>query len=833
MIAAEAPLTTEQSIDLTRLPSIPSSDTSKKNEDTTKATIEYSSREVSPPALLIQQLLQAHYVFGLHHGPSLDELFVRLPRSSFCSTLERYWARFCRGWDVLLHGSPAVDVFGGLKLASGGELGYGVGEEEWGSGEREVLEDLTRRTEGLEDAIVARFGDPPTAEEKAQIKADEAEPWMGNATHPGAPDGVVFSGSGVLQRHSIRDLSLWMRQIYRYGEYAYGVRDNPLRERRKRKRRAPEIDRPSNGGQKTPEPKSPNHDKRQVLRAVQDEAGTEQEDAPDGTSPDISLPVDNRPELHPRVASHDHAATPEETPTTPVDGSKPNIPPPIVTAAERALKNATRNADTSAFKDVDNKAGNSDDAGTTLGIPDQYMKYLTFGLSTLGKTNVKRPSVSRQSSASIASKARPPPKPREKKGAIQEDRDDEAVMASLDPIPDGETLRARLAKQIQQEEKGHFLIGLRGDLDSSADDEEADFTDGSVRNEPGGSRIILRTIQVETTERSNDNPEERRGSLSVEGSNDAAANRLRRLRVLIYVHRPFIYCFLFEKNTSSLQYAEFYRSLHQILSPIRKALLSSTDATKIAQRIESSHVNNASQTDGEKASDTTRNTLPSKGASNSPIFDLIWDPRLLTVHTSIPNIPVPGTPAAEGIFTSLTGRGGADVPSWNRLEALNVHSQVLNTLQSVKNRKNDIERSSKTSRGWWIIWMKVPPSAPALTTNDADSQSPAESVATLRSDQHVAISGGNMAVKEVPQEQPDMHRIAFLVRKASDAPVAAKTSASSSKAVSSLFGNMSLSGWRSEDPTGGSGAGWGPGALAGGIGVDARRYVEGLLSLNR
>ena len=70
----------------------------------------------------------------------------RVGRLLFCSLLERYWTRFATEWDVLLHGNPAVEMYDGIKLANGGELGVGVGEEEWGSGEREVLEDFVRRT---------------------------------------------------------------------------------------------------------------------------------------------------------------------------------------------------------------------------------------------------------------------------------------------------------------------------------------------------------------------------------------------------------------------------------------------------------------------------------------------------------------------------------------------------------------------------------------------------------------------------------------------------------------------------------------------------------------
>jgi len=80
--------------------------------------------------------------------------------------------------------------------------------------------------------------------------------------------------------------------------------------------------------------------------------------------------------------------------------------------------------------------------------------------------------------------------------------------------------------------------------------------------------------------------------------------------------------------------------------------------------------------------------------------------------------------------------------------------------------------------------------------------------------------------------------MAFLVRKASDAltgPAAAKAS-TGSRMTSGMWSTLTLRpAWDSttEEKTGGAGAGWGPAALSGGIGIDARRYVEGLLSLNR
>ena len=65
----------------------------------------------------------------------------------------------------------------------------------------------------------------------------------------------------------------------------------------------------------------------------------------------------------------------------------------------------------------------------------------------------------------------------------------------------------------------------------------------------------------------------------------------------------------------------------------------------------------------------------------------------------------------------------------------------------------------------------------------------------------------------------DAYREAFLIRKASDyVPPAARKS-------SSRFGR--------EVSASGAAGGWGPGKLAEGIGIDARQYIEGLLSLNR
>ena len=798
--------------------------------------IEYSAREVSPPALLIQQLVQAQHIFSLHHGSSLTEMFVKLSRDKFCGILDRFWSRFSRTWDVLLHGSPATDIFSGIKLASGGELGMGVGEEEWGSGERDVLEDLVRRTEGLVDVIAARFGEPAPAKEDAAMSDTEALPWVGGGNYPMASDGIIFGGTGAITKPSLRNVSLWMRQIYTYGEYAYGVRDNPLRERRRRRRRHVHMPAGSDYEDRSdPRPKVP---------AVPDST-----DAKDFGTPPVTPkpPATNDSNVDPFDEEVDSTAT-----------GRPGIPPPIVSAAETSLSQATRKAQTKP----DTQPTPAND--TTLGVPDQYMKYLTFGISTLVKSGqAKRPDAPRRTSTSssktITAQRHAAASLPKHDGIAEEDEDD---LAQLEPTPVGQTLQTKIAMQKRLEQQGHFIIGLQGDLQSVPDGEDATVDDTDAE-ESGGLRNLLRTIRVQRTPQGtedidndddDDIPLQRK--LSIAGLSSRATDASespdgsKRHRVLIYVHRPFMYCFLFENRTSSLTVTGFYKDLHRNLQPIHKPLLSSTSFSKVAQRID-----DAQAASSDSASVTSGQSSNSKNTQQTPIYDLLYDPALLTVHTSIPNIAEPGTPAAEGIMSKKEARTSA----WTRIEALNVHSQILNTLSSVRRSPHEYERTSKTSRGWWVVWMKLPPSSPqredesepALPEPDAqpvdDATGSVPSIAvhepppfnppTLTKedsgDTILPPSTRHASMATTQKPAPTMNRIAFLVRKASDSSTVVPSS-TSSRAASSMWSALTLRPTSMSDAnTGGAGAGWGPSALAGGIGFDPRKYVEGLLSLNR
>ena len=157
--------------------------------------------------------------------------------------LKRFWNDFLWSWDVFLTGNPAVDIFNGLKLAAGGELGIGVGEEDWGSGEREVLEGFIGRTEGLVELIVSRFGQAPPEEQPSEGTPETTRAggamadWKATGQLPGPSDGVVFSGIGAISRPSITTISHWAETLYTQGEDAYGARNNPNATHRRKHRR--------------------------------------------------------------------------------------------------------------------------------------------------------------------------------------------------------------------------------------------------------------------------------------------------------------------------------------------------------------------------------------------------------------------------------------------------------------------------------------------------------------------------------------------------------------------------------------------------------------------
>lgn len=666
------------SVDLTKIPLPPRlGGPSPNQKDNPSEHVEYSSRELKPAALLMQDLLRAHSVFLLHHSASLSALFVRSRRSKFVSIVSRYWDLFLSTWNVMLHGNPATNVFGGIKIAACGELGVGVGEEDRGSGEREVLEGFVDRVEGLIDLIVSKFGpSEPEADEDPKNDpkyVDESAPkWLGAGEEPGAEDGAIFLGVGTLSRKSLRDVTYWMEDLYTWGEDAYGVRESPASIRQARKpKKAPK--------------RSDNIDPKQqsIQNRTTDESGT--------GSPKIT------------------------------------------------------------------------EDSTDAGGVNRFMSYLKMGYGTHWTLGTSGGS--------------------------------EVTAQDVESISKNDSNDSRRPSKALSVDSGHYLIGLLGDVEETGNiehDESREQSDDQFQDVEYNSRVLLRTLTVELENAKLPEAEITRdfGSHDHEltttkegrsGSSEQVLqfdsqdrNKTQRVRVVVYVNKPFIYTFLFQNRTDSLAWDTLYRSLHYQLAPLRKPLATST---------------------------AYRPGRPDVGAVGSHIFDLIWDPEAMTVQSTIPSIPSPAQIAQENAQ-----------PVWSRVEAINTHNQILNTYIAISTDSSELERTCKTSRGWWIVWTRIIekenlPNSPEPPESSNASQAP--SLPHSDSAGSMDSRSGQTGV----QVKGKVSKEIFLIRRAGE--------------------HTRLRGISSSYAEGGSGWADGASRLAQGIGVDTKKYIEGLLSLGR
>lgn len=719
-----------QSIDLTRLPTDSSNESSSQHDASGTPPVHYSSREMCPPHLLIQQLRRAHSIFLLHHDPTLDALYQRVGRSALCTLLDGFWKKFAWNWEVLLSGNPAVDMYNGIKLSAGGELGIGVGEEEWGSGEREVLEDFVVRTDGLVDLVVSRFGNPsepgesqPTTNKAGPTNEDDSSTrWLGSDAHPRPSDGVIFSGMGAVSRRSVARVSQWMEWIYRYGPDAYGVRDDPSSPRRRKRR-------------KKPRDRSTRND-------------TEQ----DKTSDNANAEANFSPGI-PRPLVMGQGAGPQRDSEVGSQASSEGSPAP-----------SERGKDWIGFK------------------PETFVKYLTLGYG----------------SAWGASTGTAGPHPRVE-ALKQEDGSTGANkrMASPAPTqktPDGDPSRSE--DTAKPKNLGSFLIGLQK-TPATANTRSLEDPDPANKSPMASPETIIeRTLNVHTAE------------LDGNANADEQQQSLKKLRVVVYAvsstvqdppgsrpprltprnqHQPFMYTFLFDPEAPSLADPSLYQSIHHQLSPLHKTLVHSTSPANAAARISMS----------ESAFDVNRRFI----TKNQPVYDLVYDPSNLTIRTSVPNIPDLGAYSPETRDPSAS--------PWSRVESLNIHHRLLSTYVETRHRALELERTCKTSRGWWVVWVRFPEAGRRGGSS---------------------TSGGDDDAQETQSAdgRGDTRQEAFLIRKASDhvPSVSHGRSGSGSRFFRDLGGATSpgLASTRSDT---------GPGKLVEGLGLDARRYIENLLSLNR
>ncbi|KAL4808524.1 hypothetical protein BDV18DRAFT_135180 [Aspergillus unguis] len=676
------------SVDLTRLPGDPSNGTSSQRDK--PESHHYSSREMAPPQLLLQQLRRAHSTFLLHHAASLDTLYENVGRSTFCLFLENFWLRFAWNWEVLLSGNPAVDIYNGIKLSAGGELGIGVGEEEWGSGEREVLEDFVSRTDGLVDLVVSRFGAPYDSSEGLNGSNPEADnkQWLGSDTCPMPADGVVFSGVGALKRRSLASVSHWMEWIYRYGTSAYGVGDDPNspRRRKRRKRQRGTVSGMTN------------------IQSASDgaqEAGTD------------------RP-------------------------FSPGIPPPLVGATLPPQPPKDTHGTQTQTND-ENSQVLSDKASEWMATgTETFVKYLTLGYGS---------SWSLSGTTTRANTPQPQVETAGRESGSSEIETSKGLKASSSP-----------KDRPPNHNHGRFIIGLQ---DGTANaDVVLEETEPSEPVETTAERIIRRTIHVQTTD-----PQK-------------AETDSTELQAVVYIHQPFIFTFLFDASTLSLAEPSLYHSIHHQLGPLQKSLNTSTSPATAESRISSTPEANAKFQQG-----------------NIPLYDLVYDPHNLSIRSSIPNIP--------DLISTLPNQRTTGVSSLSRVETINIHHRLLTTYMETRSRPLELERTCKTSRGWWIVWVRV--SNPHIQQDTSASDMDASNDA-------------------------DKQQEAFIIRRASDHAGASLSHARNSSSIGGSSGARffrDLGGASSPGLPQSSQMDFAPGKLVEGLGLDARRYIENLLSLNR
>ncbi|KIX95578.1 uncharacterized protein Z520_08698 [Fonsecaea multimorphosa CBS 102226] len=838
-----------------------------------KGDIEYSSREVAPAPLLLAQLIQGYRGFLLHHAPSLSELWKKHEnnRDLFCSLLHRYWTQFIWKWDVLLHGHPATDIYDAVKLAGGGELGVGVGEEEWGSGEREVLEGFAGRTEGLVDLVVGRYGVAPSdlsgmersRDMNAAHPSQESQPWLGSGEDPRADDGVIFSGIGGISRPSLVTLTQWMGSIYMHGDAAYGVGENPAsRPKHRRKRRKLDKSRPQ----------GPPDQPRQQVQAVH---------------PRVKSPGGKPQDLRRRAIENN--ATP------------PGIPPPLVSAVERSLDDAMAKLDAKALDAKDDRRSEGDvppglmaSEQASMFNTEKMMKYLSLGYGSSWTLNPKGFNTDK------ASKVQDDQAPGQGTDTGQTTEAALDQLQELDPTPEVSDEEESPFVQRLEESIGKFLIGLSGDLENTefedgSNDERADDEPVKSKSSPHASsnRIFLRTlvVQMSTSRFARLDAEERPSSFSQasrnegdidsrEGKTSASASidgirpivTHEKVQVAVYVHQPFIFVFLFRLHTPNLTMPGFYRTIHHTLGPLQKSLLRSTDPERWRERMRTSLGLDSSPVleDGNNP-----RSLPETN-DVTEIYDLLFDPLKSTLRTSIPNIPVPGSLAAEGLHrtqqqlrpvtvsgswytlgipigsssaeggTSSSGSTRIIKSGWTRVEALNVHTHILNTWTSTRDKNagithaqtnsEELERTIKTARGWWVVWMKVSPPKPREDDGDDNAT---RSASQDKSTAQPRVRGGEL------ERTGDPTKEAILVRRSSYErnSTSRDTSRSRSEAGSShLSGKWLLRDQPRTREVSGSGRAMSgivgtPGStnakgVTEGVGVDARKWVEALIRLS-
>ncbi|KAG6008699.1 hypothetical protein E4U21_004054 [Claviceps maximensis] len=749
------------SISFTQLP-LPPRLPVKTAKEEQEIKYEYSSREVKPASLLLRDLLRAHSTFLLHHDTSLSSLFVRKRRTKFVAAIGRYWDLFLSTWTVMLHGNPARNIFGGINVAVSGELGVGVGEEQRGSGEREVLEGLVGRIEGLVDLVVSKFGTDVDVDADADAQADAhahvharenahdakgyreqqaglSPPpprWLGTGEEPAAEDGAIFLGVGALSRKSLRDLTHWMEDLYQWGDHAYGVIESPTSSRRARAR----VPRGKKSIDETPSATRKNAPKDQAQKKNERPAG-------DKSETEQNIEEQQKPEAAQVDQDQEALATSAEADTH--------------TNAEAPLTSDTAEPQDGKLDKMLSymKLG----YGSYWTIPGKPLSHSDPHYSTAAATSTTSTTSITTSKPSQETTSPPPPPP---------------------PPPPRSRPHSRpyhLHRTIS-ETQGYYLIGLRGSIEDDLCGSGSDSSDSACSGPD--IRTVVRTVNVElehkpatradvTFVRDFQHPSSVLAPSQVAGSmvpgyfNSHDLNKSEKLRVVVYVNRPFIFTFLFRLHTDSLAWPSLYRSLHHQLSPLKKPLFAST----------------AYRPDVAAAAD-------SRSTTNNNIYNLVWDPPALTIHSTIPNIPDAHACDDDGV--------------WSRADAISSHLHLLTVHAHTRFKHTDLERHQKTNRGWWITWTRLLDRTELVSSDTDDDDDDDAHTQTPHRHTHQDASENET---DPPERHQPVSKEIFLLRRASDHVGLADLTPGDTGRASDRASN-----------------------LVQGIGLDTRRYVEDLLS---
>ncbi|KAK6499267.1 hypothetical protein TWF506_003894 [Arthrobotrys conoides] len=742
-------------------------DLTKVHYDTDPPSMEHSTQYVAPHSVLISQLKTSYRQFLLFNG-TLDFILSNHGRDILVQRLEKFYGRWAWRWEVLLHGNPAVDVWNGIKI------GRGVGEEE-----KKVLSGFADQnraeadgSERMIDLVVSRFGKLPGDEKDVKGAKDSKDakdakkPKLGFSTRgtgriPGPDDGCIFRGVGNLTKESVRDLAEWMARWYQYGDSSFDYQT--VRPSRKKVRRGK--------SKATPDPPEAEPSTPGITTTVTAaEAPKEPTVVTTAETPEesTSATAAKTPEESTSAAA---AKTPKEsTSATAAKTPEESNPATAAEASEESTSAAASEEPTLATADAVAPVEGASEPETRLPpplFPTGTRQNAQRGGPTPGSSLEGRKAQDRDKKKGKA------PDAAGGSNNGQSSKGSNSLMLNVLTLGTYAAYNAwnrnkeedlskadteQNAEPNPMEASGRFIIGYTGALD---EDEEDSVTDDINVDQKD---FISTTIWVARTKDIASNKDDTNGQPIFE-----------ECRLVAYAAYPFIFAMLFRSTNESLTKPTFYKLLHQQLGPLKVPLISSSEK----QYQPSNH----------------------KG-----VYDLIFDPATLTVHTSLPSII--GSPFDASPDVTVSGR----LP---RAEAFHIHTQILRVIEDTRWKdiplgapSGERERTNRTNRGWWIAWMRLEGVEPQNRSQLTSTASPATTIDSQVEQQGLVPPSDEITsfIGSVSKHRRG-RREAFIIRKGSDH----RTHVRASKDSKSGFSI--------------------PIKLSGGLGIDTRHYFDQLLNL--